>query len=295
MQNTSGGRVVQGGGRQIHAGVVDAVTRHGPGRLHRGIVGVADGALGHGLANALGSPGGAPGVHHLPALALVGDGRGGHGRRRVGHRLEDSHLGIAGGQANGNPAEVQVGHRRGRAVRHHHGGGAAVVEHVLDLRRGQVVIDRGVDQPGQLGGPQHRQGLRSGLRDDGQVVARRQPPGPQQVGQSVGLLIEHPVGDRLARPAHDHGGMIGCASGEPSRMQHFRIHRVDTTGEAPWRPGHRAGAAPTGQGPPRPGSVHGGTHHYSEAGFQTARTTRGSATMVGGSVSYWRRGSARVA
>ena len=176
------GRVIKGGGRQIDAGVVHAVVGHAQGGLNRRVGWVADAGLGGRLADAFGPASGATRVHHLPALALVGDRRGGQIGGCSGHRLEPVWGVGASGEAHRHPGQVQLGQHRSGSTRRHHRGGTAVVEHRLDLASGEVVVDRRVDQTRQLGGPEHRHRLRGGLRHDGQMVPGIEAPSPKQSG-----------------------------------------------------------------------------------------------------------------
>ena len=96
---------------------------------------------------------------------------------------------------SGNDAGGHVGLLR-RGDEH---PGAAVVQHVGRLLDGQAGADGGVVEPGVVGAPGDRVEVGLVLDAEGEVVARHQAGGPDQLRQPVGLGMQLGVADLDAR------------------------------------------------------------------------------------------------
>jgi hypothetical protein len=140
------GRVVQRGRAQVHrAGADPALGGQRLGQQDRRGRGIAQRRARQHLAHTLGPPGGARGVQHLPALALVVGRQPGRTRHHVVVALEAGH--VPHRDADRDAGQVEVGHHLGHGLGGDQRHRAAVVQHVLDLARAQVAVDGRVVEP----------------------------------------------------------------------------------------------------------------------------------------------------
>ncbi len=215
-------RVVERRGAQVDGALADAAALGGQraGEQHRCGRRVAERRARQVLAHALGPPGGAGRVQHLPALALV------VGRERL-RRGEHVVVALEARQVahprhpHRDAGQVEAGHDVGHRLGRHQRDRTAVVEHVLHLAGAQVAVDRRVPEPRPLRRPRHLEERPVVLHQHGDVVAGADAAGPQRPGQATGAVVQLGVGHDLARVRHDEGGRVGRVVRVPGRRQLF--------------------------------------------------------------------------
>ncbi len=150
--------------------------------------------------HALGPPGGARRIEHVVAGGLVGDRRRGKARDRFFPRVVARDRAVDHVALFDAPQERrQLGGRGGEVVRGDEQPGAAVGHDVVDLGRREPRADGGVDQARALGAPADLEEPRIVLQEQRDVVAGLEAERAEKLRDAVGLLVELPVGHRLAR------------------------------------------------------------------------------------------------
>ncbi len=200
------GRVIERRRREIDRVLAHAVELAGD--LEQRVVGVDRLRLDH-RQHALGPAGGAGRIEHVVAGGFVGDALGGLAGHCLFPRL------IAGDGAVQHVAVGDALHQwreLGRLVGEIFRGDeelrAAVSHDVIDFSGGQPRADGGVDQARALGAPADLEEARVVLEEQRDVVAGPEARGTEKLRDAVGLIVELPVGHRLAGRGHDVGGLV---------------------------------------------------------------------------------------
>jgi hypothetical protein len=206
------GRVVEGSREQEDLSRADSPLGLAHGDLHGGCGRVAHRRAGEGLADALGSAGGAGGVEHLPALLLVLHRAVRGCGEQVVVALEAGQAG-AHGDADRYPRQVEPGDEVGHRRRSDHCRDPCVGEHVLHLGRQEMAVDGDVVEPGPVGAPGHLEVLAVVLHEDREVIPGAQVPRSQGVGEPAGAVLELGVGRHLPGATKDGGRGVGTRLG----------------------------------------------------------------------------------
>jgi len=87
----------------------------------------------------------------------------------------------------------------------------AIAHDVVRLGRREPRTDGGIDQARALGAPADLEEAGVVLQEERDVVAGRESQRAEKLRDAIGLLVELPIGHRLAAAGHDVGGLIGMA------------------------------------------------------------------------------------
>jgi hypothetical protein len=91
--------------------------------------------------------------------------------------------------------------------------GAAIAHDVVDLGRREPRADGAIDQARALGAPADLEEARVVLQEERDMVAGLEPQRAEKLRNAAGLLVELPVGHRLAAASHDIGRLVGRVPG----------------------------------------------------------------------------------